>query len=99
MKSLAFAADADELIFLYGFSMPVSPFDRLGEFQKPDRCVWIVYECCRVRSNRLPSPRSLDKDSSSTRSIVAVRGDPVDVDNMQGFLHHCAKRTLDTEIR
>jgi hypothetical protein len=30
MKSLAFAADAEELIFLYGFSMPVSPFDRLG---------------------------------------------------------------------
>jgi hypothetical protein len=29
-KSLAFAADAEELIFLYGFSMPVSPFDRLG---------------------------------------------------------------------
>jgi transposase len=25
-----FAADAGELIFLYGFSMPVSPFDRLG---------------------------------------------------------------------
>jgi hypothetical protein len=30
MKSLAFAADAEDLIFLYGFSMPVSPFDRLG---------------------------------------------------------------------
>src|SRR4029077_13344208 len=29
-KSLAFAADAEEFIFLYGFSMPVSPFDRLG---------------------------------------------------------------------
>src|SRR5882762_5813047 len=29
-KSLAFAADAEELIFLYGFSMAVSPFDRLG---------------------------------------------------------------------
>jgi hypothetical protein len=29
-KSLAFAADAEELIFLYGFSMPVSRFDRLG---------------------------------------------------------------------
>jgi hypothetical protein len=28
-KSLAFAADAEELIFLYGFSMAVSPFDRL----------------------------------------------------------------------
>ncbi len=27
-KSLAFAADAEELIFLYGFSMAVSPFDR-----------------------------------------------------------------------
>jgi hypothetical protein len=30
MKSLAFAADAEELNFLYGFSMAVSPFDRLG---------------------------------------------------------------------
>jgi hypothetical protein len=30
MKSLAFAADAEELIFFYGFSMLVSPFDRLG---------------------------------------------------------------------
>ena len=30
MKSLAIAADAEDLIFLYGFSMPVSPFDRLG---------------------------------------------------------------------
>ena len=29
-KSLAFAADAEELIFLYGFSMAVSPFDRPG---------------------------------------------------------------------
>jgi len=28
-KSLAFAADAEELILLYGFSMAVSPFDRL----------------------------------------------------------------------
>jgi hypothetical protein len=29
MKSLAFALDAEELIFLYGFSMAVSPFHRL----------------------------------------------------------------------
>src|SRR5216683_574829 len=28
MKPLAFAADAGELIFIYGFSMVVSPFDR-----------------------------------------------------------------------
>jgi predicted dinucleotide-utilizing enzyme len=29
MKPLAFAADAGELIFVYGFSMAVSSFDRL----------------------------------------------------------------------
>jgi hypothetical protein len=29
MKPLAFAADAGELIFIYGFSMAVSLFDRL----------------------------------------------------------------------
>jgi hypothetical protein len=29
MRPLAFAADAEELIFIYGFSMVVSPFDRL----------------------------------------------------------------------
>ena len=28
-KSLVFAANAEEVIFLYGFSMAISPFDRL----------------------------------------------------------------------
>jgi len=47
----------------------------------------------------VPSPRSLTKNHTRTRRVVADRGDSVDIDDMQGFFHHDAKRTLDTEIR
>jgi hypothetical protein len=44
MKPLAFAADAGELIFIYGFSMAVSLFDRLRSARSQ------IVEKCRYSS-------------------------------------------------
>ena len=66
-KSLAFAADAEELIFLYGFSMAVSPFDRLksarSQIVEKRRCSTakpIIAQNTNLVAEKIAVPRTRD---------------------------------------
>ena len=74
MKSLAFAADAEELIFLYGFSMAVSPFDRPGAPEAISstkvgaaQARSIVAQSANVVAEKKAVPRTRDKRPSRQR--------------------------------
>jgi hypothetical protein len=67
MKPLAFAADAGELIFIYGFSMAVSPFDRLrsgrSQIVEKARCSTakpIIAQNTNLVAEKITVPRTRD---------------------------------------
>src|ERR1700674_5173209 len=65
MKPLAFAADAGELIFIYGFSMAVSLFDRLrsARSQIVEKCRYstakpIIAQSTNLVAEKIAVPRT-----------------------------------------